>query len=757
MTSRFEIRYNVAMAKDSFIPLLEEWMKKHHLPLMPVIWGITCLIIGVLILMGLHVYSSTERAMAVQFNSQQLMLAQQAARGIGNFLGEIQQTASLLAAIPEIQNLQIKKGQSGPENILQKLYESFAGKVQLVFLTAPDGRMVSSYPTGAWKSWMEKDPRFFSQIQDSRLRIKGGIQFLFPNYMGEGATEPRRDVFILVPSPVFRGGEFAGILGCLLDFGKISGPYVQTIHSGKTGGAWMINLEGRFIAHYERELVGEDAFSARRRRDSEFSYERIDRIMREEMLKGKEGMDAYITGWHRGKQGAIRKLIAYAPVQVGGGPIIGSVAVVTPYSDVTDVVWGSFKNSLLLLAIMIGILLAGTYVGHKINQRRVLAEEKVQWGEEIIKSQTRLQALFDGSPDAIILIDPDYRVSTVNKTGLHWYKKPLDFFVGKFCYREFQGRSDLCPKCPAEESFTTGQPAFRERASLIADGTKRYLQLFTFPLRDRSGRVVEVVEYVKDVTAEKRLQQQVIQSERLAVVGRMSANVAHEIKNPLGTIVLNAELLQEELDRFAGPDSAEAKNLLAVIKSELDRLNEVVEEYLQFARLPEVKLEEGDVNEVISDLLHFLKGDVAGKNIVVVEELANPLPQVQLDPRQLRQALLNMVKNSVEAMPDGGKLVVSTAAKNGWVEIRIADTGRGIPEENLELVFTPFFSTKHGGTGLGLPITFHIVKEHQGTVNLESFVDMGTIFTLRLPVPGRGDFRKALGKAEENRENTNKD
>jgi signal transduction histidine kinase len=261
------------------------------------------------------------------------------------------------------------------------------------------------------------------------------------------------------------------------------------------------------------------------------------------------------------------------------------------------------------------------------------------------------------------------------------------------------------------------------------------LQIFTFPLRDRNGEVVEVVEYVKDVTAEKELQQHIIQSERLAVVGRMAANVAHEIKNPLATIVLNAELMEEEFDKLGTEKTAEARESLGVIKSELDHLLAVVEEYLQFARLPKMKLEKGNVNEVISDLLFFLKEEVADRQVMVVEELDPNLPPVQLDPKQLRQALLNIIKNSFEAMPGGGKLTVTTAQKDRKVEVAIGDTGKGISEENQELVFTPFFSTKHGGTGLGLSIASHIVKEHRGTISFQSYPGLGTIFNIRLPVP----------------------
>ncbi len=621
------------MMKEPLITFFEEWMKKHRLPLMPVIWGITCLLIGVLILIGLQGYSSAEKGMAQQFNSQQLSLAQQAARGIESFLNEIRQTVSLVTLLPEIQNFSGGKSREERQTILRKLYEGSSGKIQHLYLISADGRKISSYPPEIGKKLDEREAEFLSGRKGGDRPEQGEIQFIFPPGDGSETGKAKREVSVLIATPIFRSGEFMGILGCLLDFNRISERFLAPLRPGKTGGSWMINQNGRFVAHYEAELAGQDAFSARRSQNPEFSYDRLDRILREEMLRGHTGMDEYVTAWHRGKEGAIQKLIAYAPVQAGEQ--IGSIAVVVPYSDVTEVVWESFKNSLWLLTIMTGTLLAGTYVGHKINQRRVLAEEKVQWGEAIVKSQTRLQALFDGAPDAIILIDPDYRISTVNKTGLDWYRRPMEDFVGKSCYQVFQGLPHLCPNCPAEESFTTGKPAFRERANLVVDGAKRYLQLFTFPLQDRNGRVVEMVEYVKDVTAEKKLQQQVIQSERLAVVGRMSANVAHEIKNPLGTIVLNAELLQEELERFSEQNTTEAKNLLGVIKSELDRLIEVVEEYLQFARLPKVNLEEGSVNEVVSDLLAFLKEDVSGRGIMVEEELEALLPPVQLDARQL--------------------------------------------------------------------------------------------------------------------------
>lgn len=718
------------MSSRALVSQLEKWMEKYQLPLMPVIWGTTCLVIGVLVGVGIYSYYSAEKTMAEQFNRQQLTLAKQAALGMEESLGNIRKMSVLLTRAPEAEGLR-KRGTDQPE-VLQRLFQKLGGGIDFIFWVNSRDILVSSYPPSRAGEMLGDG--FDPGPHAKEARQKGGpvTAHINPPAGSAPAGQAPRFGSILVLAPVFRGPQFIGLLGCGVDFGKVYEKFVHPLRFGAQSGSWMINQEGTFIAHYDPALFGKDGFIARKERDPGFPREKINRIMREEMLAGKAGIDEYVTDWHLGERGKVRKLIAFAPVRLEDQT--WSLAVVVPYSEVTRVVWGSFQSSAVLILVMALTLVAGTYLGHKINQERIRAEEKVKWGEEILRTQNRLQALFDGAPDAIAIVDRNSRIRMVNKTALNWYRKPAEDFVGKLCHQAFQGRSALCPNCPAEESLRTGEPAFRERASLVAGGNKYYLQIFTFPLRDSNGNVVEVVEYVKDVTAEKELQQQIIQSERLAVVGKMSANVAHEIKNPLGTIVLNAELLGEELDRLGAGQTAEARELLIVIKSELDRLIEVVEEYLQFARLPKVKLESGGLNEVFSDLLFFLREEASDRNILVVEEMDPSLPPVDLDPRALRQAFLNIIKNSFDAMPDGGKLTVSTARKAGKVEITISDTGKGIQEENQELIFTPFFSTKHGGTGLGLSITSHIVKEHRGTISFQSYPDLGTSFTIRLPL-----------------------
>lgn len=229
----------------------------------------------------------------------------------------------------------------------------------------------------------------------------------------------------------------------------------------------------------------------------------------------------------------------------------------------------------------------------------------------------------------------------------------------------------------------------------------------------------------------ERQRQELLRAERLAAVGRISAQITHEIRNPLNAIGLNTELLAEEIESGG---SAEARSLVTAISREVDRLNGVVEEYLRFARLPRPQLAREDLNEVLGSLLDFLAPELGAAGVRLERDLGPDVPQVLADEAQLRAAFLNLLRNSREAMPGGGTVAVRTRrAEDGSAEAEVRDTGGGIPAADLTRIFDPFYSTKERGTGLGLPYALRVVQEHHGTLRCESQPGVGTAFLVRIP------------------------
>ncbi len=231
-------------------------------------------------------------------------------------------------------------------------------------------------------------------------------------------------------------------------------------------------------------------------------------------------------------------------------------------------------------------------------------------------------------------------------------------------------------------------------------------------------------------------EQRLIRSERLAAVGKIAAQITHEVRNPLSSIGLNAEMLEEETQ-------GEARKLARAIVKEVDRLTEITEEYLRFARLPRPKLEREDLGELITSLIAFMHQELAARGVVVDVQLEPDLPPVAADEHQLRQALLNLMRNGVEAMGQGGRLTLTArrvpdAGDGRSVELTIADSGEGIAPEHLPKIFDPFFSTKEGGTGLGLALTQQIIVEHGGRIDVQSQPGRGTTFTVRLVAAASG-------------------
>ncbi len=240
-------------------------------------------------------------------------------------------------------------------------------------------------------------------------------------------------------------------------------------------------------------------------------------------------------------------------------------------------------------------------------------------------------------------------------------------------------------------------------------------------LREREERLIET----------ERL---AAKAERLATVGRAAAQIPHEVRNPLSAIGLNTEMLEEELAAVGeSPAVSEARALLKAIQREIDRLTEITEAYLQFARLPRPRMELAELEPLLRDILAFMEGELAADRVTVdlrVEEL----PPLVFDENLLRQALLNLLCNARDAMlPEGGEILVSARKQEDRVEITVADRGPGLEPQELKKIFDPFYTTKEDGTGLGLAITSQIVEEHQGSISAEPREGGGLCLTITLP------------------------
>lgn len=231
-------------------------------------------------------------------------------------------------------------------------------------------------------------------------------------------------------------------------------------------------------------------------------------------------------------------------------------------------------------------------------------------------------------------------------------------------------------------------------------------------------------------------ERELVRSERLAAVGKMAAMIAHEVRNPLSSIGLNTELLEEELT--AGGQLDEARELCRAIHREVDRLAGITEEYLGFARLPKPKVADEPVNSMVGALAAFVREDLAVKQVTLTTDLAPGDPIARMDAAQIRQCLINLVRNAAEAViaKGSGHVTLRTRATGGRVEIDVEDTGIGIPADVLPQLFDPFFSTKEDGSGLGLALTQQIVKDHGGDLRVDSVVGRGTTFTVSVPVGG---------------------
>lgn len=341
----------------------------------------------------------------------------------------------------------------------------------------------------------------------------------------------------------------------------------------------------------------------------------------------------------------------------------------------------------------------------------------------------------------IIVVDSEGAVRTLNPAARSVFHLPLVDVDG----RKLKDLVEPSLRGPLS-SILDAIDRVRTRAELenfplvrFGEGTsggtpERVVDVTLVPIRDRAGASLsDVLVLGEDVTSREETRERLLQSERLAAIGRLAAQITHEIRNPLSSVGLNIELLEDDVAFLPPERRNEAKSILDAVGKEVERLTQITEGYLRFARLPAPRRVAGDVGDLLADLVAFSQGDAAKAGVMLELQVEPGLPAVPHDPSRLRQAVLNLLRNGLEAAGQGGTVRIVARATPKGARITVEDTGPGIPDDVKARLFEPFFTTKVQGTGLGLMLAREIVLEHKGELTVADSPLGGAAFAIDLP------------------------
>ena len=679
------------------------------------VWVPALFIIACILLFSLASRKVLVRNTCEAFNRQQLALARESAKGITESLSNLATELRIAAAI-------IGDYPAGP--VCAAVLEEQGPLIKALFIAGASARTLKPYPSDT------RLPAQTAAACKAKLKdLEPGSTIFITDPFGDD-TSPTPGLFVLG----VRISDTKSWLCSITDFTFIKEKFVYPLRSAQSGYAWLIDGYGQLLAHPNREMEGRRAVEVLRELWPGNAPFIMNELIHEQMLPGNEGSGEY-TGWHMGRTEPVRKLIAYCPIDIFG--LQWSLAVSAPYHEVMEPLMNSIIGLVVFLCCFIVIIVVGTGLLQLEREHKRRIDQELNWSHEVIDSIT----------DGISIIDRDYKVRMVNRAISQWQGKYKSAFEDKPCYTVFQQHQQHCQGCPARETFATGLPAFRKSVATMVDDQKYYFDLATFPLKDTQDNTVQVAELVKDVTREVDLKAELLQHERKDMIVKMASQIAHEIRNPLGALTLNIDLLEDEVASSA--EDAEVRNLLATVKQELDALNRVLQEYLECARFPRINQSKQDIHTILEDLFILLEEDLRQRKIVYTRSFEYNLPMAWVDPDQIRRAFLNILRNAMEAQPDhNGSITVTTHSNESTISVIVSDSGAGMPSDIVDKIFTPFFTTKSGGTGLGLSITQHIISEHKGEIECESTMGTGTTFRLRLPRATENNHTEAPDEQE---------
>jgi signal transduction histidine kinase len=397
------------------------------------------------------------------------------------------------------------------------------------------------------------------------------------------------------------------------------------------------------------------------------------------------------------------------------GDFIGLFRMGMDMSEYHGVLRGGQRQIILVLSVVLLFALISAFL--------ILSQQGLR---QVTRSYAEIQAstqeILDNLPVGVLWVDTRLRVRAINGAARTILGIP----------RSFEGGYDVLfpeDECLLRKALSTREPVMSPRAPFVPRGTKeeRTLSIVSSPVLAK-GKTEGAVAIVEDVTEHVRMEETLRRGKELEALGNLAAGVAHEIRNPLNAISLSVQ----QLERYSGNVSEEFASLLHTVRDEIQRLEESIRRFLSLTSPLTLKLEVGDLNKLATSVLDLVEEEARDRKVRISRRLGD-LEPVRFDSDKMREVLLNLVRNALQAMPEGGELTFHTHQGEARVIVRVSDTGSGIPEEDLGKIFTPYFTTKSDGSGIGLSFVHRVISAHGGTVSAENDAGRGATFKLEMP------------------------
>jgi PAS domain S-box-containing protein len=370
-----------------------------------------------------------------------------------------------------------------------------------------------------------------------------------------------------------------------------------------------------------------------------------------------------------------------------------------------------------------------------MNEKLLKKEEVIRrLSQELEDVRNFTESIIQSIGSGIIITEMDDTITYVNRAGERILGYSKEELIGKsFSIFALRERQSIVHSLLNTDDLDTRKEGWMRR--------KDYIEFpVGFTINNHlsvRGEMIGKIVIFRDLTSLNKIQEEILRMDRLVSLGKLASGIAHELRNPLAGIKTTAQALGEELSK----DDTRREYLNRITK-EIDRLNELLKTFFSFAKPQQLNLVHCDIKAIINEIIPFLIKEIAEKGIRFVETYPPQLPKIKVDKNQMHQVFLNLFLNAIQAMPNGGELkievspVISSSidgSKKKFIKIVISDTGTGIPTNIVQKIFDPFFTTKPRGIGLGLSITYQIIKKHGGTIKVESQLEKGTSFMITLP------------------------